>query len=94
MVNRARLVADEVARLEHRAVGIDELALEDDELLHAGMAVLDDGGAGLHAHEIAALPRLAIEADRQPAHLRLQRTIEIVGQEFGLGNPEYAAAGC
>jgi hypothetical protein len=67
MVARAGLVADEVARLEHGAVGVDEFAFQDYEFLQPGMAVLDDGRAGLHAHEIAALPHLAIETDGQPA---------------------------
>src|SRR5262249_12637994 len=91
VVARSGLVADEIACLEYGAVGIDELAFEDEELFHARMVVLDGDGAGLHAHEIAALSAAPLEADRQPAHLRLQRAIEIIGQEFGLGDADDSA---
>src|SRR5690348_9592058 len=79
---RARLKADEVAGAKNLAVAIGQLTLEDDEFLEAWMLMGDGARAGLHAHEIAALAFLAVEADGQPADIRLQRSIQIVRQEF------------
>src|SRR5262249_13508304 len=92
MMPRSRFVADEVAGLEHGAVGVDELAFEDDGLLESGMVVVDGGGGRLHAHEIAALPGGAVETDRQPAHLRLHGALEIIGEKGRLADAEHATA--
>jgi hypothetical protein len=77
-VPRAGGVADEIAGPEHRAVAVDQLAFEHEKVFDARMDVRDGDGARLHAHEVAALAGGAIEADRQPADLRLQRPVEII----------------
>src|SRR5262245_50338496 len=54
--------------------------------------MLDRDRTGLHAHEIAALAGGALVADRQPAHLRLHRTFEIVRLEGGIVDVENATS--
>src|SRR5690242_8570419 len=67
-----RRIADEVALAEHAAVAVGQLALEDEEVLVAGMDVRDGAGAGRQSQHVAALLALAVEADRLPGDLRLQ----------------------
>src|SRR5690349_21109784 len=74
----ARLVTDDVALAEHAPIAVGQLALEDEEVLIAGMDVRDCAGAGRHPHDVAALLGPAVEADRLPGDLWLQRPIEVV----------------
>lgn len=78
MVLRAGIVADEIAAAEHAAVAVDEVALQNQELLHARMPMWQYRRSRLHAHKIAALAGHLVVADRQPTDIRLERTLQIV----------------
>ena len=81
VVVRAGVVGDEVARPERGAVGVDEIAFEDQELLHELVLVRDRHGSRLHPHQITALSGLTVVADRQPAQLGLHLSLQVVLEE-------------
>ena len=82
-VARSGFQRDEVAGLVFRAVAIDDVALEDQELLVTGMLVGNRLGARFEADQKAALSFVNVVTDVDPGEFRLLPPLKPVGLEVG-----------
>jgi hypothetical protein len=83
---RATAKPDKIAFLEHRAVILDELALENEELFMAIVAVRPGRHAGGHAIDVEADPQRLIVIELQHLVAKLNAVLEHEGFVGGFKN--------